>query len=66
MWITLILETIGKLLDFVNPWSKRWAEKATETDKRKIAAKQKLDDAAVKGDFDAFDDARADRDNPNP
>lgn len=63
MWLVLIA-TIGKFFDFINPWSKRWAEKATEADKRKLAAKQKLDAAAGKGDFDAFDDARADRDNP--
>lgn len=63
MWLS-ILAVLKGFFDFINPWSKRWAEKATETDKRKQAAKEKMSDAAKKGDFDAFDDARADRDNP--
>lgn len=62
MWLSIIA-VLGKVLDLLNPWSKFWAQKATDSEKRKQQAKLDLRDAANKGDFDAFDDARADRDN---
>ncbi len=62
MWVG-ILALFGKVFDFLNPWSPYWVNKLTQSAKDKRAAQEKIDAAAKKGDFDAFDDARADRDN---
>lgn len=61
MWLGLIA-LFGKILDFINPWSSYWAGKAKSRDEKLDVAQKKKDEAAKKGDFDAFLDARSDAD----
>lgn len=62
-WLTLSLRAIIGFFDFINPWSKRWAEKANAKDKRKEAANVRMQEGEKKGDWDEIDRARADSDN---
>lgn len=39
MWLGIIA-IIGKVLDLLNPWSKFWADKASESEKRKQKARE--------------------------
>lgn len=63
MWLA-ILGLIGKVFDFLNPWSPYWVNKLQTKDKNKADAQTRLNADAKKGDFDAFRDDLADRDNP--
>lgn len=56
------LAFLSKCLDFINPWSGYWMEKAKAKDLKKADARKRMSEAAAKGDFDAFDNARSDRD----
>jgi len=56
-----ILALIGKIFDFFNPWSKKWAEDLSEKAKSKKEAQSKMDEATDKGDWNAYDKARADK-----
>lgn len=60
-WVTLGLKAIVGFFDFINPWSARWAKKADKRDAKKEAAQAKMDEATEKGDWDAYDKARADK-----
>jgi len=60
-WLTLALKAIVGFFDLVNPWSKRWANKLDKKDAKKEAAQAKMDEAVTKGDWDAYDTARADK-----
>jgi len=44
MWLG-ILAVIGKVLDFINPWSKYWVDKNTDADKRKQSAQVDIEKA---------------------
>ena len=41
MWLGIVA-LLNKLLDLINPWSARWANKATEADKRVEKAKEEM------------------------
>jgi len=41
MWLGIIA-LINKVLDLINPWSARWANKATESDKRVLKAHDEM------------------------
>jgi hypothetical protein len=56
-----ILAVIGKFFDLVNPWSHYWAGRSKKRAEVKDKAKSDMDDAVKKGDWDAYDIARADK-----
>lgn len=56
-----IVGLLTKVLDFLNPWSSYWAGKSKDKDVARAKALKDMADAAAKGDFDAFDRARADK-----
>jgi hypothetical protein len=45
MW-ALIIGLIGKILDFINPWSKFWVDKFTKADDKKEIAQKEMDKEA--------------------
>lgn len=64
-WFTLAISAIIKFFDFTTPWSKRWANKLDKRDSRKEKAQKAMDEAVKKGDWDAYDNARADKHAPD-
>lgn len=56
-----IIAFLNKVLDLLNPWSAYWFEKKKRKEAKQQEAGKKMDDAAKKGDFDAFLDGRADK-----
>jgi hypothetical protein len=60
MWLGII-ELVKKILDFVTPWSSYWVGRKSKGDQKKEDAQKRMDDAAKKGDFDAFNDSIADK-----
>ncbi len=61
-WVTLGLKAIVGLFDFVNPWSKRWADKADKKDAKNEKAQNEKDAAVKNQDWKAFDNGRANGD----
>ncbi len=59
MWAE-ILSVIRKFLDFITPWSTYWVEKRKKKNQKKEDAQKRMDDAAKKGDGDAYWDAYSD------
>lgn len=57
-----IIGLLNKIMDFLNPWSAYWVNKSKDSDVKRAEAKKRMDDAAKKGDYDAFLDGRSDRD----
>lgn len=63
--ITAVLGFLSKVLDFLNPWSSVWANRAKTKDAKKAESEKKLNESAKKeGDDDAFLDALNDSNNP--
>jgi hypothetical protein len=58
-----IVEFIKKILDFVTPWSSYWVDKKKKSNEKKDSAQKAMDDAASKGDRDAYWNANADKHN---
>lgn len=64
MWLAII-GFLTKVLDFINPWSVYWADKAKIRDAKKTDARKKLDESTKKqGDNDAFLDDLNNSNNP--
>lgn len=59
--IAAIIALVTKLFDFINPWSPYWVNKLTKAEQKKEDAQKAMDIAADKGDWDAYDKARADK-----
>ena len=59
--VLAIFEFLKKVLDVITPWSNYWVDKRKKSNAKKEAAQVKMDDAAKKGDYDSFLDARADK-----
>jgi len=59
--IAAIFAFIDKVLDFITPWSTYWVDRRKAHNEKKEAGQKKMDDAAKKGDFDAFLDGRSDK-----
>lgn len=60
-WITGAIELIKKILDFVTPWSTYWVDRKRQKNQKKEDAQKKMDEAAKKGDYDAFLDGLNDK-----
>jgi len=60
MWLA-ILGVLKGFLDLLNPWSSYRANKTKVSDEKRDMAQKKIDDAAKKGDFDAFYDGLSDK-----
>ena len=56
-----IVGFLSKVLDFLNPWSSYWMGKSKDKDIARAKALKDMEAAAQKGDFDAFDRARANK-----
>jgi hypothetical protein len=64
-WLLAIFGFLTKLLDFLNPWSGYWADKAKTRDAKKAETRKKLDESAKKeGGNDAFLDDLNNSNNP--
>lgn len=63
MWATFLgfVELLKKILDFITPWSSYWVGRKSRGDQKKEDAQKRMDDAAKKGDHDAFLDGLSDK-----
>lgn len=60
-WLSGVVELIKKILDFVTPWSTYWVDRRRAKNQKKEDAQKKINDAAKKGDYDAFLDGLNDK-----
>ena len=59
--VAAALTFLSKLLDFLNPWGNFWLDRKKKVAQQKDDAQRRINEAAKRGDHDAFLDARSDK-----